>query len=148
MTSTTVCLDGELTIHAAAAACETLRAALAAAAGDVVLDLSQVQAFDSAGAQFFIVLVDQPTLAETLSPGYEAVGWTGLVAPAATPAEVVRKVNADVAAVLREPAVVERMAGMATLADPTTPEGFAAFVRDEIAKWREVARAANVRLDG
>jgi len=93
-------------------------------------------------------LPDVPTLGETLSQGYEAVGWTGLVAPAATPAEIVRKINADVVAILRDPAMAARMAEMATIPDPTTPEGFATFVRDEIAKWREVARAANVRLDG
>lgn len=93
-------------------------------------------------------LPETPTLAETLSPGYEAAGWTGLAAPAATPAEVVARVSADVRAVLAEPAMIERLHGMATIPDPRTPEGFAAFIREEIAKWREVARAANVRLEG
>jgi anti-anti-sigma factor len=59
--TTTICLDGELTIHAAAAACETLRAAVAAAPGPVVLDLAQVQACDSAGAQ--LLLATQHTVA-------------------------------------------------------------------------------------
>lgn len=85
MTSTTVCLDGDLTIHAAAAACETLRAALAAAAGDVVLDLSQVQVFDSAGAQ--LLLAARRTLAARgralrlagpAAPVVEALGTLGL----------------------------------------------------------------------
>jgi len=58
--ATTICLDGDLNIQAAAGACEILRAALAAAPGDVVLDLSQVQAFDSAGAQ--LLLAAQRTL--------------------------------------------------------------------------------------
>jgi tripartite-type tricarboxylate transporter receptor subunit TctC len=64
------------------------------------------------------------------------------------PAEVVRKVNADVVSVLREPALVARFTEMAVIAAPGTPDEFGAFVRREIAQWREVARAANVRLEG
>jgi tripartite-type tricarboxylate transporter receptor subunit TctC len=93
-------------------------------------------------------LPEVPTISETVSPGYEAFGWTGLVAPAATPPEIVQRVNADVVAILREPAAVQRLEELGTLADPGTPAAFAAFVRAEIAKWREVVRVANVRLDG
>jgi tripartite-type tricarboxylate transporter receptor subunit TctC len=93
-------------------------------------------------------LPDTPTIAATLSPGYEAAGWTGLAAPAGTPPEVVARISTDVRAVLAEPAMIERLHGMATLPDPGTPEAFGAFIRAEIAKWREVARAANVRLEG
>ncbi|MFN3447624.1 MAG: Bug family tripartite tricarboxylate transporter substrate binding protein [Roseococcus sp.] len=93
-------------------------------------------------------LPDTPTLAETLSPGYEAAGWTGLAAPAGTPAPIVERISADVRAILAEPAMVERLHGMATIPDPGTPAQFAAFIRAEIAKWREVAQAAQVRLEG
>lgn len=92
-------------------------------------------------------LPDTPTIADRL-PGYEAAGWSGLVAPAGTPAEIVRKINADVVAILRETAVAERIAGLGMIADPGTPAEYAAFVGAEVAKWREVARIANVRLDG
>lgn len=93
-------------------------------------------------------LPDVPTVAETVAPDYVAMGWSGLVAPAGTPAEITRKINADVVAILRDPAVIARMAESGTIADPGTPEQFARFVSSEIAKWREVARVANVRLDG
>lgn len=93
-------------------------------------------------------LPDVPTVAEAVAPDYAAMGWSGLVAPAATPVEITRKINTDVVAILREPAVITRMAESATIADPGTLEQFARFVSREIAKWREVARAANVRLDG
>lgn len=93
-------------------------------------------------------LPEVPTIAETVAPGYEASGWTGLVAPAATPPEIIRKINADVVAILGEAAMVRRLEELAALADPGTPEAFAAFIRAEIAKWREVARIANVRLEG
>jgi len=93
-------------------------------------------------------LPEVPTIAETLVPGYEAAGWTGLVAPTGTPAEIIRRINADLVAVLRDPAISARIAQMGAVADPGTPEEYAAFIRNEIVKWREVARAANVRLEG
>jgi tripartite-type tricarboxylate transporter receptor subunit TctC len=89
-----------------------------------------------------------PSIAETVAPGYRAYGWTGLNAPAATPVEIIRKVNADVTAILREPAVAVRFNELGGTAAPTTPEAYGDFVRGEIAQWREVARIANVRLEG
>ncbi len=93
-------------------------------------------------------LPEVPTIAESVAPGYEAFGWTGLVAPAATPPEIIRRINADVVAILGEAAVVRRLQELGALADPGTPEAFAAFIGAEIVKWREVARVANVRLEG
>lgn len=87
-----------------------------------------------------------PTIAETVSPGFEAFGWSGLVAPAATPSDIIAKINTDVIAILREPAVEARLLELGTLPDPGTPTQFGAFIRAEIAKWREVARIANVTL--
>jgi tripartite-type tricarboxylate transporter receptor subunit TctC len=93
-------------------------------------------------------LPDVPTVAETVIPGYAAMGWSGLIAPAGTPEAIIRRANADAVAVLRDPAVAARIRDMGAFPDPGTPEEFAAFIRAEIAKWREVARAANVRLEG
>lgn len=93
-------------------------------------------------------LPDVPTIAETLVPGYQAAGWTGLVAPAATPTAILRRINADVVAILRDPAIARRIVEMGAVPDPMSPEEFAAFISREIATFREVARAANVRLEG
>ena len=54
-------------------------------------------------------LPDVPTIAETVAPGYGAYGWTGLCAPAGTPEAIIQKVNADVGAILRQPAVRQRV---------------------------------------
>ncbi len=93
-------------------------------------------------------LPEVATIAESVAPGYQSFGWTGLVAPAATPAAIVRKINADVVAILREPAAAERLQQLGTLPDPRTPEDFAAFIRDEIKKWAEVVKIAQVKLEG
>jgi tripartite-type tricarboxylate transporter receptor subunit TctC len=91
---------------------------------------------------------DVPSVAETVIPGYAALGWSGIVAPAATPPELVRRINADVVAILRDPTVAQRITDLAAVPDPGTPEEFGTFIRGEVAKWREVARVANVRLEG
>jgi tripartite-type tricarboxylate transporter receptor subunit TctC len=93
-------------------------------------------------------LPDTPSIAETVAPGYRALGWSGLCAPAGTPEPVVRKINADVGAILREPAIAARFIELGGTATPGTPEDFAEFVRSEIRQWREVVRLANVRLEG
>jgi tripartite-type tricarboxylate transporter receptor subunit TctC len=88
-----------------------------------------------------------PTVAEAVSPGFEALGWSGIVAPAGTPAAIIRRVNADTVAILRDPAIAARMVELGGFPDPGTPEEYGRFIAAEIAKWREVARAASVRLD-
>jgi tripartite-type tricarboxylate transporter receptor subunit TctC len=93
-------------------------------------------------------LPDVPTIGETVAPGYGAYGWTGLCGPVGLPSDIVRKVNADVGAILRQPAVQARFIELGGTAAPGTPEEFGDFVRREIAQWREVARIANVRLEG
>lgn len=93
-------------------------------------------------------LPDVATVAETGLAGYEALGWSGLVAPAATPPAILRRINADATAILRDPAVVARMAELGGFPDPGTPEEFGGFIRGEIAKWRKVAQEANIRLEG
>jgi tripartite-type tricarboxylate transporter receptor subunit TctC len=92
-------------------------------------------------------LPDVPAIAETL-PGYEAIGWGGLCVPTGTPEPIVARINADVTALLRDPAFAARVVQLGGTPAPQTPAEANAFVRSEIAKWREVARNANVRLGG
>lgn len=94
------------------------------------------------------LLPEVPTVAETVAPGYEATGWSGIVAPAATPPALVARISADIQAALAVPATRQRMIEMGGIPAAGPPEAFGAFIRAEIAKWGEVARAANVRLDG
>lgn len=86
-----------------------------------------------------------PTIAEAGVPGYEAVQWFGVLAPAATPREIVSRLHGEIVRVLHSPEVRERFA--ADGADPvgSTPEEFAAFLRAETAKWAKVAQQAGIR---
>jgi tripartite-type tricarboxylate transporter receptor subunit TctC len=93
------------------------------------------------------LMPEVPTAAEAGVPGVVAVGWNGVFAPARTPPAVVRRVHADVDAILADPAVQARLAELGAEATPTSQEAFQAFVAEELAKWRAVAQAAQVKLD-
>ena len=88
-----------------------------------------------------------PTIAEAGLPGYEAGGWLGLVVPAATPREAVAALNAAASKSLASPEVKERLVALATIPVGNTPAYFGDFIREEVAKWARVIRAAHVTAD-
>ena len=100
----------------------------------------KLKALATTGAKRPETIPDLPTVAEAGLPGYEAVGWFGLLAPAATPKNVVDKLSADANRVLKEPETKARM--QAVGADPSgnTPDEFARFIRDDQAKWAKLMR--------
>jgi tripartite-type tricarboxylate transporter receptor subunit TctC len=89
-----------------------------------------------------------PTVAESGLPGYEAVSWVGLFAPAGTPRDVVQKINADVQRVLADAAFRQRFLTPQML-DPMTgtSEAFAAEIKAESQKWSKVIREQNLHID-
>lgn len=88
-----------------------------------------------------------PTIAESGLPGYEVAGWYGLLAPAATPRDIVARLSAQVGVAMRVPDVVKRYTSEG--ADPvgSTPEQFAEVIARDIVKWARVIRAAGARVD-
>ena len=88
-----------------------------------------------------------PTMAESGVPGYEVVGWQGLFAVAGTPHEIVARLQAEVAKVLRLPEVRERLAALGADGVGSTPEEFASFVRAEHARWGSVIREKGIRSE-
>jgi tripartite-type tricarboxylate transporter receptor subunit TctC len=88
-----------------------------------------------------------PTIAEAGYRDFDVNPWFGLFAPAKVPAQVVRKINADVNEVLRSPDVVEKF--MAQGAEPyaTDPKQFAAVLHSDIAKWSQVVKASGASVD-
>jgi len=104
----------------------------------------RLKALALTGSKRSETLADLPTVAESGVPGYAAVGWFGLLAPAATPRPVVAKISADANRVLAEREVREKMVGLG--ADPSgdTPEEFARFIREDQAKWGKLMKEAGI----
>lgn len=90
-------------------------------------------------------LPEIPTVAEAGVPGYEAVQWYGILAPAATPAEIVKKLNAEIVGILGMPEVKTQLAGNGAEATGGSAEAFARYLRTETEKWAQVVRAAGIQ---
>jgi tripartite-type tricarboxylate transporter receptor subunit TctC len=91
-------------------------------------------------------LPDVPTIAETLA-GFESAAWFAIVAPPKTPPAIVDKINADVNEALHEDDVRQRLAQLSAEPIGGTPQTTAAYMREEIERWHNVIKAANVKLD-
>ncbi|SEB15919.1 tripartite tricarboxylate transporter substrate binding protein [Variovorax sp. YR216] len=92
-------------------------------------------------------LPDVPTVAETVIPGYEAFEWNGMLLPARTPKEITDKLQRAVVEVLKEDEVQKRLSDLGAQPVGSTPEEFAAFLKKEDAKWGEVIRKGDIKLD-
>jgi len=85
------------------------------------------------------------TASESGLPGYEAVGWFGLLAPAHTPEAIVQKLNAAVVEILKSPDVRERLAKLGAEPHPMTPDQYARFITTDLKKWTDVMRSAEAK---
>jgi len=94
-----------------------------------------------------LVLPELPTIAEAGLPGYESEGWSGLFAPAKTPAAIVQRLHSEFAAVLRDNDVRARLIAAGTEPALTSPEELGNKVRNEIARWAKVVKASGMRVD-
>jgi tripartite-type tricarboxylate transporter receptor subunit TctC len=88
-----------------------------------------------------------PTMAEAGVPGYEVVGWNGLMAVAGTPPQIVARLQAEVAKVLRLAEVRERLAALGAEPVGSTPEEFGAFIRAERTRWGRIIREKGIRSE-
>jgi tripartite-type tricarboxylate transporter receptor subunit TctC len=92
------------------------------------------------------LLPQTPTIAETI-PGFALTNWFGLVVPAATPREVIARVYSDVAKVLAQTEIRDKIRGMGADVVGSPPDQFAAFMRAETAKWAKIVKEANIRAE-
>jgi tripartite-type tricarboxylate transporter receptor subunit TctC len=93
------------------------------------------------------LLPELPTIAEAGYPGFEAVGWIGLVAPAKTPTAILDKLNAEIVRMQKEPDVKERLNALAFTPVAGTRAEFAAFMKSEIAKWGQAVRESGAKAE-
>lgn len=134
----------------------------AVAAGDVqalfaapsnllgLVKAGRLKAIAITGLKRFAPVPDVPTIAESGVPGFanfEALAWNGLVAPAATPKDVIVRINKDVNGVLANPACRAKLFDAGIEAGGGSPAAFAELIASETKKWGEVARATGARVD-
>ncbi len=89
---------------------------------------------------------DLPTVAETIK-GFEASGWYGAFAPAATPRDIIARLNAEINRAMRLPDVAQRLAGDGVEAVSRTPAEFGAYLHSEIVKWGKVVKISGATVD-
>ena len=90
---------------------------------------------------------EYPTVAESGLPGYEAISWFGLVAPAAIAPDLVKKIHADAVQVINTNNMRSRIAGLGATPIANTPEQFRAQIRDDLAKWARIIKLSGARAD-
>jgi tripartite-type tricarboxylate transporter receptor subunit TctC len=98
-------------------------------------------------AQRYPGFPDLPTVAESGVPGYESSAWFGVVVPAATPREVITRLNGEINRAVNLPDMKERFAQQGAIPTTGSPDDFAAWIRAEIAKWGKVVKASGARVD-
>ena len=86
-----------------------------------------------------------PTISEAALPGFDVLGWFGVVAPAGTPADVVSKLNGEIVRILKLPDVRQRLSEQGAEAAPSTPQQFATLIRSDLQKYEKVIRAPGMQ---
>jgi tripartite-type tricarboxylate transporter receptor subunit TctC len=106
----------------------------------------KLRALAVTGAQRNPAAPEYPAMTETL-PGFDVTNWIGIYAPAATPADVVAKLNAEIMRIMRLPEVQTRLVNEGAKSRPNTPAEFAAYQKTEMAKWSKLIREAHIAVD-
>ena len=107
----------------------------------------KVRAIATTGRQRSEVLPDVPTLSEAGVPGYEATIWVGLMAPKGTPKDVVDRLNQAVSKIASQADVRQQWAKQGAVPMVMNPAVFDKYIQDDVAKWAQVIRTANIKMD-
>ncbi len=92
------------------------------------------------------VAPEVPTIAESGFPGFDAIAWHGILAPAKTPVNIIKKLNTEIVNALQQPETKALLVNQAMQTVGNSPEEFAAFIKQDIAIWKAVAAAADVSV--
>jgi tripartite-type tricarboxylate transporter receptor subunit TctC len=106
-----------------------------------------LRALGTGGRTRSAVLPDVPAIAEAGLPGYEAVNWWGIVAPAGTPQEIVDRLNGEIAAIQRSVEAQKQFASEGATPVVMTPDAFGAFMTAEMEKWGKVVKQGGIRAE-
>jgi tripartite-type tricarboxylate transporter receptor subunit TctC len=112
-----------------------------------MLKAGRVRALGVTSAKRIPSLPDVPTIAESGLPGYEVTNWYGVMAPAGVPKDVLTKIHADVERALKQKDVQQRFEAEGGDPTPTTPEQFAAFIKNEVVKWGKAVKESGAKVE-
>jgi len=107
----------------------------------------KVRALATTGKTRSSVLPEVPTVSEAGVPGYEAVIWLGIMAPAGTPAPIIERLNGEINKVLNDPQVKAAWAKQGATPMSMSPREFGDFLRADIAKWAKVVKISGAKVD-
>jgi tripartite-type tricarboxylate transporter receptor subunit TctC len=99
------------------------------------------------GLQRMPIAPEIPTIAESGYPGFEAVGWFGLVAPARTPRAIIDRLNAETVKAANAPDIREKLTAIGFDVVTSTPDAFARYIRSEVVKWRQLAKQMGLKAE-
>ena len=91
------------------------------------------------------ILSDVPTVAESVIPNFDVSGWYGIFAPARTPRNIVIRLNDEIVKILRTSEFSERLSTEGAEVGGNSPEEFGAYIKSEIARWKEIIRLSGVK---
>jgi tripartite-type tricarboxylate transporter receptor subunit TctC len=105
----------------------------------------KLRALGVTGDNRAVPVPDVPTFAEAGLPHFDAVSWTCMLAPAATPVEIIQRLNTELVRIVRDPTLLERLSGDGVVGTGSTPQEAAAYIKSETAKWGKVLRDAGIQ---
>ncbi len=111
------------------------------------IESGKLRALAVSSAKRVSSLPNVPTVAESGVPGYEVVSWQAVFAPAGTPRPIVDRLHNEIAKILREPDMQERLAKLGMQGADMTTAQIAEFQKAEVAKWAAVIKSANIKLE-
>ena len=112
-----------------------------------LLQAGKVKLLATTGGKRIATMPDLPTIAEAGYPGAAMSIWYGLVAPAATPKDILARLHREITRIQTLPDIRERFMQLGAEATTSTPEQFTALVRDELVKWAKVIKAAAIKIE-
>jgi tripartite-type tricarboxylate transporter receptor subunit TctC len=93
------------------------------------------------------LIPDVPTAAEAGLADFDVTTWYGILAPAGTPRPIIQRLNAELTKMMQAPEIRERLAAMGTDPLTSTPEELGAYIKQEMARWGDVIRKANLHAE-
>ena len=109
------------------------------------IQAGKIRAIATTGRERSAALPNVPTFAESGYPAYEAMNWYAFVAPAKTPADILKRLNSEIVKALNDAEIGDKLRENGMDPTPSTPEEMAAYVRLEYEKWGRVVKAAGIK---